>query len=390
MLAELHQNTQVILRNKASNWKTIVTFEKHPLAGMHENLNQCLLRWINQLEEQISDWHHIWANLRNLQGIKEQLEETPWHYLPPKNTMARDAFINDLLFYTMVCSLLRLACRYFKSYCHETQLPAKVYLFPSIQIPAKKLESLLKPYFKQLYWLEETCFKGDIEYLNCYNQLIERTANLPDSEAAKGILTACIPTLNALPDNHHDESIRIDRMKQMMQALDKFMTTQDWSAFRTLLAHAIPLSEGAAFQLDDYIAWTNNQLFNKTPLEEELIFWKQTFTHYKVINPNKKYGAITLFYDKLIKYLKGRIKKNNCSQVCKRFVQFRGTPADFARHIYQFVEHRQLTINNSDNLKEVSRYFYDLVLVKHSKCNKRIDFETIYSYVRRYSNGEMA
>ncbi|MCG8580025.1 MAG: hypothetical protein MI866_08915 [Bacteroidales bacterium] len=388
MLYNLHQHNQYILLHKSTQWKELRTDSTLDIAQLHTECDSELLQWLKQLENGSMTWEQVHANLCNLRNIKEQLEETPWNYLPPKNTPAQETFTEDLLFYFMICSLLHKTYSYFQSHYKDNQRPAKVSLLPTFDISGKKIENLLKPYLDTLRWLRDILIHIDVEYLHYYNQLVEAVANLQNANVVKGIIKPCISTLTKPPVTHKEELKHISSMKQLIDAIDDYNVTESWSSFRTLLAFSVPLSGAKSFTIEQYSQWIDDLMHKPVAMEDELLFWKQSFSFYK-LNTNYKHAPPTRFFEHLIKYIKKQLKNKKCSRVCSHYARYDGTPMHFARHIYQFIERRQIEVNNSRNLKDLTRFFYDMVFVKNSKSDKRIDFETIYSYVRRYSNGEL-
>ncbi|WP_430817851.1 hypothetical protein [Carboxylicivirga sp. RSCT41] len=388
MLSKLHQYNQYILLHKASQWKELQTDRTINIAYLHSECENELLNWLKQLQSGNISWKQVHANLNNLLNIKEQLEETPWNYLPPKNSQACDTFTEDLLFYMMICSLLRTACSYFQSYDTEKSRPSKVSLLPSIELQGRRFENLLKPYLDAMQWLRVIFVPDDIEYLCLYDQVADAATKLHNADAIS-VIKPCIARLTRPPNNHQEEMACIRCMRQMLNAITEYNERENWLSFRMLLSLSVSLSDAKSFSIDQYSHWLDSHLCESVSMEDELLFWKQNFTHYKLMNANYKHAPPTQFFDHLIKYLKKKLRNRKCSRVCSHYARYDGTPMEFARYIYLLTQRHQLEVNNSRNLKEVTRYFYDLVFVKHTKCDKRIDFETIYSYVRRYSNGEL-
>ena len=394
MLKELHQLTHQVLYRKTTKWRKTTNYTPYPVLELHQQYLNEMLQWLDYLENHQRTWQQISCNLFSICGIKQELEATAWQVPATDNQDTMACFVNDLLFYLMVNSLIMNGCSFFRTFCEEHEHPSKIFLKLNIKITHKQLNKIINTFDSEAPWIEQVLRQPTPAYeqhLYDIEKKIEKMISIADIYT---LLKQWLCTLYNYPDNQMDESNTIEQITIVSHHIDTYMQHSSWSSLRQIILTCLCSSTVIYFTTKDYSKLYEALNTDELPEKEEIQFWKYGLEHLSeqlpyTLVPEKTNLNI---FKGIIKYLKHRQKHKNavpCSKECHKRAIWNFSPKDFFRLFHLAIAQGQLQFEGSSEITSIVEFLNSKFLIRTKNKKGFLDKETVLTYFNKFSNGDM-
>ena len=393
MLYQLFRLAIPLLERKTTNWQDISQFEVVPVLQLQKEFSEELFRCLQQLEEGSITWSYVYKKYRSLEKLKQLLDEEPWCKPATQVAERMSCFVNDLLIYLMICSLLQQATMLFHGFLHKDRHPSSMALYHRVKHSNSWLLTAFSKHRMDYVWLRQL--------LNQEAPCLLQEKLKLQKLIKKGPLPACLvqlvrdtwKPLTAFPKNRNHEYLQLQDMRDLNRYLQRFQQHSQWEAIRDIIHACLLRNENLSFFVEDYVL-----LLRKYQLaqyyDDELSYWKQARKQFMAAHNNElmQLSPSYRLYNSIIqtcKTLQLNQSSSTCRQLCHYQVDWIGHPITLLRLLHPLISNGQLLINGACDFNSIAQFIAAIGRVRKVRSNGYLSESSLLTYMKKLNNGDI-